>query len=227
MFRRARHFVRQATPILILVLLTACTSGPAESVTPTSPPPPATATATAVLEPTAPPTAAEEPTHEIPTEIPTIALPPPPTAPPTATGIDAAQLTLIYSLVVHDLVAKPAPGYIAIAAQAAQGELLDTPSPDRPVPPELIGALSDYSATVELTTFMEAIGPLESGGRVRNDGVFLTMGVVQPDPTAGADGITLYASTYRASDDATGYLYRIYRDGDKWAVKDKTQTWDH
>ncbi len=220
---RVRHLLRQAAPILILVLGTACTSGPTESATPTALPPLATATAAPV--PTDSATA--EPTREIPTEIPTIALPPPPTAPPTPSGIDAAQLTLIYSVVAHDMVQQAAPPYIAIAPQAAQGELLDTPSPDSPIPPELVGALSDLSPTVELTPFMEAIGALESGGRVRNDGVFLTMGLVQPDPDAGPGGISLYASAYRASDDATGYRYRLYRDGDKWVVKDKTQTWDH
>ena len=67
----------------------------------------------------------------------------------------------------------------------------------------------------------------KSGGRVRNDGTFLTFGVLEPDESAGPDGVSLYASFYRASDDATGYRYRLYRDGTQWMIKDKTQTWDH
>jgi hypothetical protein len=222
LIEKSRPF-RRALPLLALALLTACTSGPGATATPASaPPPPATATAAS-----APETDTPEPTHVIPTAIPTIALPPPPTAPPAANGVDETQLTAIYSLVAHDLVPRPAPPYLAIAPTAAQGELLDTPAPDRPIPPGLIGALSDLSTTIELTSFMEAIGPLESGGRVRNDGMFLTFGVVEPDESAGPNGVALYASFYRASDDATGYRYRLFREGTQWVIKDKTQTWDH
>jgi hypothetical protein len=221
LIEKSRPF-RRALPVLALALLAACTTGPGEPATPTSVPPPATATEASASGPATP-----EPTHIIPTAIPTIALPPPPTAPPTASGIDEAQLVAIYSLVAHDLVGQAAPPYLAIAATAAQGELLDTPAPDRPIPPGLVAALGDLSTTVELTSFMEAIGPLESGGRVRNDGMFLTFGVVEPDASAGPNGVALYASFYRASDDATGYRYRLFRDGPQWVIKDKTQTWDH
>jgi hypothetical protein len=212
---------RRVAPLLALALLSACTSGPTESATPTLPPPTETAGPTAVATDTT------EPTHELPTAIPTIALPPPPTAPPTPSGIDSPQLVAIYSLVAHDLVPRPAPAYVAIAPLAAQGELLDMPAPDSPIPPELVGALADLSTTVELAPFVEAIGPLESGGRVRNDGMFLTFGLVEPDASAGPNGLGLYASFYRASDDATGYRYRLYREGTQWLIKDKTQTWDH
>jgi hypothetical protein len=57
--------------------------------------------------------------------------------------------------------------------------------------------------------------------------MFLTFGVVEPDESAGPNGVALYASFYRASDDATGYRYRLYQDGTQWVIKDKTQTWDH
>lgn len=214
--------LRRAVPLVVLALLTACTSGPADTMTPTLPPP-----LTATAEPVPGGTATAEPTRVIPTEIPTIELPPPPTAPPTPSGLDSAQFVAIYALVAHDLVPPPAPAFVAIAPDAAQGELLDTPAPERPIPPELISALADLSTTVELSSFMEAIGPLESGGRVRDDGVFLTLGVVEPEDSAGPDGVALYASAYRASDDATGYRYRIYREGTRWVIKDKTQMWDH
>lgn len=210
----------RALPLLALAVLTACSTGP--DATPTAAPL-VSPTATAPLAATGTP----EPTREIPTPIPTVELPPPPTAPPTASGIDAAQTVAIYSVVIHDLVPRPAPAYIAIAPTAAQGELLDTPAPDRPMSPELITALSDLSTTVELAPFVEAIGPLESGGRVRDDGMYLTLGVIEADPSAGPDGVALYASFYRATDDATGYRYRLYRDGTAWVIKDKTQTWDH
>lgn len=220
---RLRRPLCCAAPILVLALLAACTGGPTGNPTPTLPPLVATATvAPATAEADTP-----EATREIPTEIPTIELPPPPTTPPTPSGLDPAQITAIYSVVAHDLAPRPAPAYIAVAPVAAQGELLDTPVADRPIPPELIGALGDLGTTVEMVSFMEAIGPLESGGRVRNDGVFLTLGVLEPDAEAGPDGVALYASIYRTIDDAIGYRYRLYRDGAAWVLKDKTQVWDH
>ena len=195
-----------------LLGLAACGGGP----TPTLPAP-------TVIPPTA--TAAGDDSPVLPTPIPTLALPPPPTAPPTPAGLDPAQQVAIYATVVHDLAEAPRPPYIGIAPTASQGELLDTPAPDRPIPPALIDALHDLTATVELVPFMEAIGPLEQGGHVRNNGVFITLGVLQTDP-AGPDKVALYASLYRASDDATGYRYELTRTAGVWTITSRTQTWD-
>ena len=59
---------RRVVPLLTLALLTACTSGPSESATPTLSPP-----TEAVAPPAAGATDTPAPTPVIPTEIPTIA----------------------------------------------------------------------------------------------------------------------------------------------------------
>ena len=58
-------------------------------------------------------------------------------------------------------------------------------------------------------------------------GLFLTLGVIEQDSGLGPNGVKLYASFYRAADDATGYLYQIVKDGDQWVIKNKNEAWDH
>jgi hypothetical protein len=199
--------------VLALALLAACDQGATPTLTPGAP---------------APPTATElpDPTPDSPTMLPTFELPPPPTLPPTPSGLDDAQVVEIYNVVVRDLIQPAPPPYIAIAPTASQGEQLDMPAPDRPIPPALVDKLQDLGVPVELVPFIEAIGPLETGGRVLNGGVFLTLGVIEQDPGADPNRIALHASLYRASDDATGYRYDLTRAAGPWTVQSRTQVWD-
>ena len=100
------------------------------------------------------------------------------------------------------------------------------PVPDQPIAPALVDRLNDLGSQVELVPFIEAIGALETGGRVRNDGIFLTLGVLEQD-AAAPDNAALYASWYRAADDATGYRYELTRAAGVWTIKSRTQVWDH
>ena len=86
--------------------------------------------------------------------------------------------------------------------------------------------MADLGATVVFTPFMQAIGPLEDGGRVRDDGMYLTFGVLEPQGDAAH--VAAYASFYRGSDDATGYRYTLEKAaGGPWVIKDRRQVWDH
>jgi hypothetical protein len=215
-----RSLLLAAALALALALLAACDQGPA--VTPTPPAPAVTPTTESTLPPTE--TGPAEPTPDFPTALPTFALPPPPTLPPTPSGLDDAQVVEIYDLVVRDLIQPKPPAYIAIAPTASQGEQLDMPVRDQPISPALIERLKDLGR-VELVPFVEAIGSLETGGRVRDDGIFLTLGVIEQDPAA-PDAAALYASWYRASDDATGYRYELTRTAGRWTIKNRTEVWD-
>ena len=208
--------------VLALALLAACDQGPAPTPTPGASP-----GLTATDPGGAPPptdSGPTEPAPEIPTALPTIELPPPPTLPPTPSGMDDTQVVEIYDLVVRDLIQPTPPPYIAIAPTASQGEQLDMPVADQPLPNSLLDRLKDRGVPVELVQFIEAIGPLETGGRVQNDGIFLTLGVIEQD--ADPTNAALYASWYRASDDATGYRYELTRTADRWTIKNRTQVWD-
>ncbi|HMA37730.1 MAG TPA: hypothetical protein VKY74_24970 [Chloroflexia bacterium] len=192
-------------------------------------PPPATAapSATPVPVPTVRPTA-----PPVPTMPPTV--PPTPTVAPVATGVAEEQAEVIYSLIAHDLVTqslvttttKTIPAYIGISPRAGQGSLLDTDASNLPIPENLIEDLADLGTTVAFVPFMEAIGPLEEGGQVRDGGVYLTLGVLTPQ--SDADHVAAYASYYRATNDATGYLYHLEKGGSgPWVIKDRQQVWDH
>jgi hypothetical protein len=159
--------------------------------------------------------------------------PPPPTSGPVAT-VSTDEAVVIYSLIAHDLVAqslttaatKTTPAYIGISRQAGQGALLDTDSTNVTIPDDLIDELGDLGTTVTFSPFMEAIGPLEDGARVRDGGIYLTLGVLEDQGTP--DKIAAYASYYRATDDATGYRYVLEKAaGGPWVIKDRQQVWDH
>jgi hypothetical protein len=209
-----------------LLILTACAdSGGPESPTPT-PALPAVA-ATAPVAPTAPP-AAQASTSPAAGAAPTQAAPSP------TVVIPADDAVTIYSLIAHDLVAQAvaastpgaAPAFIGMNDRAGQGELLDTDASDATIPDDLIDNMADLGATVVFTPFMQAIGPLDDGGRVRDDGMYLTFGVLEPQ--GDATHVAAYASYYRGSDDATGYRYTLEKAaGGPWVIKDRRQVWDH
>ncbi len=219
-----------------LLLLAACGGSAAPATpTPAGVPGPAPALATATLPPAPsatapPPTTAEAPTATAaPAEAPTGA------AVMTAT-IAADQALTIYSLVAHDLVAQSMtvtgtvtptmPGYIGISPRAGEGELLDTTSSTQTIPDDLIDSMADLGTTVTFADFMDAIGALDNGGHVQNNGIYLTLGVLEPQ--ADANHVATYASFYRAANDATGYRYQLERvPGGPWVIDDRKEVWDH
>lgn len=228
--RPARH--RPYAPALLLILaLTACNDG---ALTPTVSGPVSVPTQAATLPPapntlapTDPPTATVIVAPTDPLGLSTFATP---TDPPVAALNDSDTL-LIYNLVAHDLVNESSkaangklPTYVGINPRPGKGELLDTDSSNQTIPDDLVDNMADLSTTIAFVPFMEAIGSLDEGGKVRDDGIFLTLGLLEP---AGAD-IQTYASTYHARDDATGYRYMLQKPaGGPWTILQRAVVWDH
>jgi hypothetical protein len=230
----------------LALLLVACGDGGAPPTAPpangssggtTLPANPPTATLPAGPAPTdtatgAPPDTVA-PTETISPDIPPPEGPPPPTSGPVAT-VSADEAVVIYSLIAHDLVAqslttaatKTTPAYIGISQQAGLGALLDTDSSNVTIPDDVIDEMGDLGTTVTFSPFMDAIGALEDGAKVRDDGIYLTLGVLEDQGTP--DKIAAYASYYRANDDATGYRYVLEKAaGGPWVIKDRQPMWDH
>jgi hypothetical protein len=236
---------------LALLLLAACGDGGAPPTSPpangssggtTLPANPPTATLPPAAQPggaaptdtaPGPPPAAAEPTETISPDLPPPDEPPPPTSGPVAT-VSTDEAVVIYSLIAHDLVAqslttaasKTTPAYIGISQQAGLGALLDTDSSNVTIPDDVIDEMGDLGTTVTFSPFMDAVGALEDGAKVRDDGIYLTLGVLEDQGTP--DKIAAYATYYRANDDATGYRYVLEKAaGGPWVIKDRQPVWDH
>ncbi len=235
MARADRQPRRISLALILMLALTACNDGaltptvsgpvsvPTQAVarpTDTAPPLPNTIAPTAAA--TAAPT--DAPTNTAGLSFAT------PTDPPVATLSDSDTL-LIYNLIAHDLVSESSkatggklPAYIGINPRPGKGELLDTDSSTQTIPDDLVDNMADLSTTVAFAPFMAAIGSLDDGGKVRDDGIYLTLGVLEP---AGAD-IQTYASTYHARDEATGYRYTLQKPaGGPWTIQQRQVVWDH
>ena len=166
----------------------------------------------------------------IPASPPTVA----PTVPPAVATLTDPEALIVYSLIAHDLVGlsvatatlKKAPPFIGINPRAGKGPLLDTDSATATIPQDLIDNMADLGTTVTFSSFMDAVGALENGGQVRDNGIYLTFG--QLEPQGSPDRVAAYASIYRANTDATGYRYLVERVADgPWIIKDRQQVWDH
>ena len=187
-------------------------------------------TPTAAPDPAAP---SVVPTSSVPAEVPATPTPVRGTPAPVPT-VGEAEATIIYSLIAHDLVtqsqatmpAAEAPPYIGINPLAGRGPMLNTDSATVQIPEDLIDDLADLDTTLSFATFADVVGPLDEGGRVQEDGIYLTLGEIQPQ--SDANQVAVHASFYRANDDATGYRYTMERQPDgSWAIKDRQEVWDH
>jgi hypothetical protein len=78
----------------------------------------------------------------------------------------------------------------------------------------LAEALRDVAPLEFVPTRSEVVGPMEDGGRVRNEGIFLTVG-----PISGEDERVLVpATTYLGNLAATWQTWVVERVGDRWHV---------
>ena len=117
------------------------------------------------------------------------------------------------------------PSYIGVNPRAGRGSFLDTDSATASIPDDFIDNMADLGTTVTFSAFADAVPDLENGAPVRDDGIYLTLGEIQPQGDAGH--VTVYASFYRKMDDATGYRYIMEHSGDgPWAIEDRQQVWD-
>ena len=74
---------------------------------------------------------------------------------------------------------------------------------------------------------MQVVGPLEEGGKVQNEGVFITLGPISAGEEANV--VTLHGSIYRKVGDAEGWLYSLSLDpssaGD-WQIVESVKEWN-
>lgn len=212
---------------LVLALssvLVACDSGPALTPAPSAAP-----TTASQLPPTI---AAPLPTpFPTPTDLDAIltVIPEDITATPAAPQADLSdqQKIAVYTLVITDLLKKDKSKQVYISPYVGQGERLDDPNEDLPLPTTLDDTLhaQDPKREYQLSTFADAVGPLEDGGKVKNSGAFLTLGAITSDTTSHG-AVTVRASIYRGVGDGTGNDYRLERSGTAWKITSVTQDWN-
>jgi hypothetical protein len=135
----------------------------------------------------------------------------------------------IYLKVIDSLLGEKLPAYVYISPYVGEGERLDDPNESRPLPAGLLAALAkaDTGPHYQLLNFEDAIGPLEDGGAVQNNGAYLTLGAVAADPS-DPDGVIVRASIYRKIGDAHGSRFDLKRDASTpggWKLVDSEQEW--
>ena len=128
--------------------------------------------------------------------------------------------------VVIALLGKQTPPYVYISPFLGGGERLDEPDETKPLPEELLPALKSANSTpnYEIADFPDAIGPLDDGGKVKNNGVFITLGEIM-----GGDQdksvVTVRGSIYTKVGAAEGDRFRLKHDGSRWKLINSTQEW--
>jgi hypothetical protein len=127
---------------------------------------------------------------------------------------------------VAALLDEEKPPYVYISPYVGEGERLDTPGESISMSEELVVELesADVGPTYQLLDFMEAIGNLEDGGKVKNDGVFITLGAIETGPGEGT--VQVRGSIYRMVGSAEGYRFTLGRDPSSgWQVLSTDQEW--
>ena len=148
---------------------------------------------------------------------------------PAATGINAEDRLNIDLAVIDDLLGDKVPPYVYVSPFTGSGERLDEPDQGQPISAQLIDALTKTQpgTKYDLLDFSQAIGPLEDGGAVKNNGAFITLGSISNDGSAG-DTVVIRGSIYRKEGDAVGRRYRLKRDPSAtygWKLLEATQEW--
>ncbi|HEX8229397.1 MAG TPA: hypothetical protein VF826_08800 [Chloroflexia bacterium] len=152
---------------------------------------------------------------------------------PTASSLPATvsedDRETIYGLVVLNLVRIEQATTVYLNPFLGQGERLDETNTRKPVSE----TLSSYMDSVDgerqyfISEFSDAVGPLEDGGKVKESGVFVTLGEIASGP-AGTDIVAVRGSIYRGIGDGEGNLYRFQPDAtapDGWKLLDVQQEW--
>lgn len=191
---------------LASVLLSACDSGPA----------PVVATPVPTMDLSASPTEGMMPTLVTPTPV------------PTPAGLTDADAANIYAAVIDSLLGEKVPPVVYISPYIGRGERLDDPDESQPLPQSILSALPASSDTkYQFNDFSAVIGPLDSGGAVQDNGVFITLGAITADP-ANNDTVSVRGSLYRKVGDALGESFHLKRDQAAsygWRILDSTQEW--
>lgn len=151
-----------------------------------------------------------------------------PTPVPLA-AISSDAKVLIYGLVVADLLKSEKARNVYISPYVGQGERLDAPNEAMPVPATLDHTLQarDKGHSYSLVEFADAVGALEDGGKVKDNGAFITLGEITVDGS-GKDIVLVHGSLYRGVANGTGNAYRFQQDlaNNTWKLLDVTSDWN-
>jgi hypothetical protein len=153
---------------------------------------------------------------------------------PSPVGLDEDALAGVYTSVILEMLDKEGKevGYVYVSPYIGQGEHLDNPDEDTPIPQELLPTLKRADSTNNRTyaarDFAEVVGPFDDGGKVENGGVFITLGPIENDAGKSAD-VTVRASIYRDKVSAEGNIYTLSKDAASdagWKVVTTVPEWD-
>jgi hypothetical protein len=153
---------------------------------------------------------------------------PPLTAVPTA-AVGAEERLALYRTVVLLLASAERVPVVYLNPYLGEGERLDMPLMDSPLPGALIPALreAEPSRRFETAEFIDVVGPLEEGGIVKNGGAYITLGPVEDSPDFEG-GVRVRASVFHEVGNAGGYTYDLQREPSEpggWLVVRTTQDW--
>jgi hypothetical protein len=211
----------------VLFLVGCDTTSPTPTAAPSSPRAATTAIATS-------PVIATLPAEAIPTGDEVIVEATTPTPVPSPVGLDEDALAGVYASVILEMLDKEGKevGYVYVSPYIGQGEHLDNPDENTPIPQELLPALKRADATGNRTyaarDFAEVVGSFDDGGKVENGGVFITLGPIEND-AGKSDDVTVRASIYRDKVSAEGNIYSLSRDKSSdagWKVVTTAPEWD-
>ncbi len=149
-----------------------------------------------------------------------------PTPVPLA-NVSSADQVSIYSMVVAGLLKGEKAKNIYISPYVGQGERLDAPNEGMPVPNTLDDTLQsgDKNHSFQLVEFADAVGALEDGGKVKNNGVFLTLGQITVD-TVDKGTVQVRGSLYRGVANGMGNAYHFQHDSSGWTLLNVTSEWN-
>lgn len=153
----------------------------------------------------------------------------PPTPVPSPIGLDEGARVGLYSQVISLLLVDESATEVFVSPYIGQGEQLDIPDENTPIPAGLLLALgaADVKRLYSALDFAEVVGVPEDGGLVKDMGVFLTLGPIVNDDKE-KDVVRVRASIYRKLDSGGGQIFRFRRDATSpsgWKLLDATQEW--
>lgn len=150
---------------------------------------------------------------------------------PSPTGLNETDRVAAYRAIILEMLSKEGKEvtHVYISPYIGQGEHLDNPDQDTPIPPKLLSALkaADKSKTriYNATDFSEAVNV--DTGKVKNGGIFITLGPILNEGDK-PDAITARASIFRESSSAEGNIYSLTPDASDtsiWKVLTTVSEW--
>lgn len=152
---------------------------------------------------------------------------------PSPVGLDEDARTGVYASVIFEMLDKEGKevSHVYISPYIGQGEHLDNPDEDTPLPEQLLTALKRFdeagNRTYETRDFADVVGSFDDGGKVKEGGVFITLGPIEND-AGKSDEVTVRGSIYREVVSAEGNIYSLSRDSSSatgWKVVTTAPEW--